>query len=119
MKSRLSVAAVAILVFAVIAPSSGAYVDPVCNDLPITLRGSGLIIGTEGDDVILASFEADEVHGLGGNDTICTMNGDDIVFGGPGDDWINTGIGDDIVYGEQGDDWVNSGTASAVSAGKA
>jgi hypothetical protein len=61
-----------------------------------TITGSGLIVGTSGDDVIRGSAGADVIFGNGGNDVICGGQGADVVSGGDGDDTIS---GDDAAPG--------------------
>ena len=72
-----------------------AHGEPVtCQGLPVTVEG---IVGTEGDDVMLAPLNAwKEVQGLGGNDTICLVDGPErgsrdprfFADAGPGDDSV-------------------------------
>ncbi len=50
------------------------------------VTGSGVITGTSGNDLILASPAADAIDGLGGDDCILGGGGDDIITGGDGAD---------------------------------
>jgi Ca2+-binding RTX toxin-like protein len=60
------------------------------------------IVGTNGDDLSLVSFEngnASYMLGLDGNDRLLTNNGNDVVFGGDGFDTIFAGTGTDFYSG--------------------
>ena len=50
------------------------------------VTGSGVITGTSGNDLILASPAADAIDGLGGDDCILGGGGDDSITGGDGAD---------------------------------
>lgn len=98
----------------------------------------GLVTGTRGPDVIVATDPATEVHAVGGDDRIC---GAFLVYGGAGDDRIHYGgrstsefelnggpgndrifvtgavfgsliggPGDDRLAGRAGEQWVSGGT---------
>ncbi len=84
-----------------------------CNGLPATIVGSGIISGTNDDDVIVALGGDDVINGLNGDDTICAGagadvvdggNGDDVIFGEQGADTIAGGRGADTIFGDKGDD---------------
>ena len=64
------------------------------------------IVGTAGEDVILASQSAggDTICTLGGNDQVDAGAGGDTVKGGGGADTLVGGTGSDKVYGEGGGD---------------
>jgi Ca2+-binding RTX toxin-like protein len=58
-----------------------------CQGQPATIEGSsGVIAGTEGNDVIVSTGPDTEVQAKGGNDLICVVGGH--VFTGPGDDSV-------------------------------
>ena len=59
------------------------------------VRGTGTIIGTEGNDLIIGSSSADTIDGLGG---------DDCILGGSGDDFVTGGDGTDVCIGSPGTD---------------
>lgn len=92
-----------------------------CNSKPVVPSTEAIIVGTEGNDVILATGPlVSEVHGLGGNDTICVMTAGATIFGGPGRDYIfsaNTPkrerLGPEIstIWGGDGDDVIRGGSA--------
>nr|WP_255490761.1 calcium-binding protein [Spartinivicinus marinus] len=81
--------------------------------------------GTNDDEQLLGSQEADLIKGLGGNDRVFAFNGDDYLQGGAGDDRLNGGngsgktndgndtleggAGNDVLYGEAGDDHLVGG----------
>ena len=69
--------------------------------------------GTEGNDSISGSTDADTINGFGGNDFLAGNRGDDSVVGGngndtlygdAGNDWLETGSGNDLVSGGGGQD---------------
>jgi Ca2+-binding RTX toxin-like protein len=71
---------------------------PTCDGKVATCVGTSghdLILGTDGDDVIVAGPGKDVIH---------TDAGDDIACGGPGDDFIHGATGMDVLYGEEGND---------------
>lgn len=79
------------------------------------------VVGTAGDDVIVASGADHKVHAEGGDDLICTDhhqggNGD-LVVGGSGNDRIYTGSGDDNIQGSAGSDMMSSGGGNDVLLG--
>lgn len=68
------------------------------------------IIGTEGDDDLVAGNSGDLIKGLGGDDTISGGTGDDTAYGGAGNDvlWGGSG-GADQLFGGGGDDTIDEG----------
>jgi Ca2+-binding RTX toxin-like protein len=93
--------------------------EPLCGppgeEQPATIVGSGTIVGTSGNDVIVGSDEADTIHGLSGDDVICGRGGNNWVDGGQGSDVLiggedlppfaeSDGTNDDTLLGSQGDD---------------
>jgi endo-alpha-1,4-polygalactosaminidase (GH114 family) len=62
------------------------------------------IIGTSGADVIYAMDGDDTVRGKGGDDTILGLDGDDLLFGGKGRDLLIGGDGADTLNGQSGRD---------------
>jgi hypothetical protein len=67
------------------------------------------LIGTPGNDAIIATNGPQIIDGLGGDDAIVTGDFDDIVCGGPGNDVIATGKGKDKIYGGTGNDILDGG----------
>ncbi|GAA4687571.1 calcium-binding protein [Nocardioides nanhaiensis] len=93
------------------APSAAAA--PTCFGETATIRGTGLLRGTPGDDVIVAGDAGTEVQAGGGDDRIC---GAFIVYGGTGDDRIaffRTGYAEAELRGQAGRDRIYSSTTFA------
>jgi Ca2+-binding RTX toxin-like protein len=77
-----------------------------------------IVCGTEGDDSLRGTFEADNIEGLRGDDTLKGLNGDDSLYGSDsylydpgerGNDTLLGGQGYDHLYGEQGNDTLKGG----------
>jgi Ca2+-binding RTX toxin-like protein len=67
-----------------------SYAATMCQGKPATIEGrTGILTGTEGDDVIVAHRRVSGVDALGGNDLIC------VEFG-----YVSTGLGDDSVVSD-------------------
>jgi Ca2+-binding RTX toxin-like protein len=86
-----------LLLLGTVLVGTAAAQQPLCGppgeEQPATIVGSGRIIGTNGDDVIVGSARRDSIFGLGGNDIICGEGGNDRLFGEQGDDFL---IGDNV-----------------------
>ena len=80
-----------------------------CAGMIVTIAGSGEIIGTDGDDVILASAGSDSIYAGAGDDIICALDGGDVIDAGSGDDVIYAGSGNDVIYAGNGRDLVFAG----------
>jgi len=100
------------------APVPAPVPVPQCGGLDVTVNlnlgelptaGNDVILGTPGDDRIVAGDGFDVICGEGGDDTIIAGDGQDVVFGGTGNDIIEAGQGKDIVYGQGGDDFIAGG----------
>ncbi len=76
----------------------------VWDQAAIQLRLQQSLTGTEGDDSLWGSAEANYMQGLGGNDSLSGNDGNDVLLGGTGDDFLNGGLGDDIYDGGAGVD---------------
>ncbi|MET0727798.1 MAG: calcium-binding protein [Acidimicrobiales bacterium] len=137
MKRSVIAVAAALVMFGAQAASvataqEGVLCGPPGGEVPATITGSGLILGTSGDDVIVGSAADDVIVGGNGNDTICGQGGNDIVLGGQGDDVLigeggavleppfaestgenddvlNGGVGNDVLAGLGGDDTLRGG----------
>jgi Ca2+-binding RTX toxin-like protein len=72
-------------------------------------KGPLIIIGTDGDDIIVGSRHDDDIQGGGGDDLICGGGGADDIHGGDGDDVIMGEHGDDTLSGDDGDDFISGG----------
>ncbi|HET7722466.1 MAG TPA: hypothetical protein VFK43_21050, partial [Acidimicrobiales bacterium] len=75
---------------AVQGPGGGAtcFYNPEAPPAVATIAGSGHIVGTDGDDVIVGSPGRDHIFAGAGNDIICGNGGGDIIDGGGGNDVI-------------------------------
>ena len=80
-----------------------------CAGMVVTIAGSGEIIGTDGDDVILASAGPDSIDTGAGDDIICALDGGDVIDAGAGNDVVYAGAGNDIIYAGNGRDLVFGG----------
>ena len=63
--------------------------------------------GTEGNDYLWGSAEANYLQGLGGDDNLYGNEGDDVLIGGAGDDFLDGGLGNDVYDGGAGTDYMN------------
>src|SRR5260221_9391317 len=66
--------------------------------------------GTEGNDTLIGTADADTINGLGGNDFLAGDSGDDSIVGG---------AGNDTIYGDGGNDWIESGAGNDTVSGGA
>src|SRR5213593_3340564 len=64
--------------------------------------------GTEGNDNISGTTDADTINGFGGNDFLAGNSGDDSIVGG---------AGNDTIYGDGGNDWVEGGAGNDLVSG--
>jgi Ca2+-binding RTX toxin-like protein len=69
-----------------------------CSALNLTaiIRGSGMITGTNSNDLIFGSSSADVIDGMGGTDCILSSAGDDNIEGGDETDVCLGGDGVDM-----------------------
>lgn len=72
------------------------------------LRGT-----TNGDDVVEASADGDQIWALEGNDKITGSSGADSLHGQAGNDILAGGLGNDVLEGGAGDDTIYGGSALA------
>ncbi|MDQ3952551.1 MAG: hypothetical protein M3279_06270, partial [Actinomycetota bacterium] len=103
----------AALLLTVLPAASGSAQIPLQG--PKCFGTEATIVGTDGDDVLTGTPDADVVVGLDGDDTIrglaggdalCGGNGADVIVGGPGFDGVAVGRGADEGYGGAGIDLV-------------
>jgi Ca2+-binding RTX toxin-like protein len=95
-----------------------ADLGPACDPAPgMRITGSGLILGTPGDDRITGSPGPDVIRGFGGNDKVDGLAGDDIVYGGACHDTLLGGAGADTLLGEGGNDNLAGSADGAVDIG--
>ncbi|MFI5121888.1 MAG: PQQ-dependent sugar dehydrogenase [Vicinamibacteria bacterium] len=91
---------------AVTAPTT----PPRCAGKPATrvLGESANLLGSPGDDVIVADGRENRIQAGRGDDIVCGLAGRDVLKGGPGDDRLRGGRGDDRCRGRGGKDRVRS-----------
>jgi hypothetical protein len=92
---------------------------PTCGSEPATIvSDESLILGTPGDDVILATGSTPTtIRGGGGDDIICGTPAPDRIFGGLGDDEIMAGSGADVIEGGAGADTISGNLGSDTISG--
>lgn len=66
------------------------------NDISLTAKN--LLVGNQGNDLILGSSGADDIQGGQGNDYLIGNLGDDIIRAGRGEDVVLGGAGNDTIY---------------------
>ena len=76
-------------------------------DIILTFGGNDVISGRGGDDLIISGGGNDSIGGGGGNDAIFAGSGNDVVGGGNDDDRIFGGKGNDLLDGGAGNDLVS------------
>ncbi|MGB0798073.1 MAG: calcium-binding protein, partial [Planktomarina sp.] len=70
------------------------------NDVLLGNRGDDTLRGGGGDDVLNGGRGQDDLMGGDGADILNLEDGDDFGVGGDGADIINAGAGDDVLYGD-------------------
>jgi Ca2+-binding RTX toxin-like protein len=85
---------------------------------PTIFGSSGVIKGTNGDDVILGTSGGVVVKAGGGDDLICTLGGPDLVRGQGGADEIIGGRGRDDVRGNDGNEIVKGSRGRDTDSGQ-
>jgi Ca2+-binding RTX toxin-like protein len=77
------------------------------------------LLGTAGDDLMIAGARSVIMRGMGGNDCLIGGSSNDILFGGAGDDQIFGAGGNDRLEGNSGHNRIDggSGTDSCNNAG--
>ncbi len=71
-----------------------------------------MLLGGEGNDVLIGYFTNDVLNGAGGNDTLYGYDGNDVLDGGDGDDYLSAGVGDDTATGGLGNDKLYAGAGN-------
>ena len=82
--------------------SGNSYTAPGWN--------GNIIVGTNGDDTLRGTKQADLILGLQGNDTISGRGGADVICGGAGADKITSAGANDQLDGGTENDRLNSGS---------
>jgi Ca2+-binding RTX toxin-like protein len=72
-------------------------------------KGDDYVAGYEGDDVLDGGAGADRLWGDGGEDTLIGGDGDDVLNGGDQDDLLLGGDGDDLLQGALDNDIMSGG----------
>lgn len=121
MSARLS--AVAVVLAACVPLVGGGTAEgapaPRCLGRPATHvvpPGSRSFEGTDRADVIVGSSGDDIILALEGNDRVCARSGDDIVFGNEGNDLLDGGAGGDAFVGGPGADLLDGGRVRGFDA---
>lgn len=108
--------AVSLAAIVTLGASARAAAVPMCHGIDATIVGTSAadrIVGTPGEDVIVARGGADQIQGLAGGDLICAgrgadqvegNSGDDTIFGAGGGDQLSGGRADDTLFGRKGGD---------------
>jgi VCBS repeat-containing protein len=84
-------------------------IGTVCNDVIFGLNGDDLIDGGAGNDWLFGGKGDDRLFGGAGNDHLFGGKGNDLLDGGTGNDWLFGGKGDDRLFGGAGNDWLFGG----------
>jgi RTX calcium-binding nonapeptide repeat (4 copies) len=72
-------------------------------------RPGNHVFGTDGNDALRGTSEADVICGLEGNDTLRGRGDGDLLLGGDGKDRVGGGSGPDRLRGEKGSDSLRGG----------
>jgi Ca2+-binding RTX toxin-like protein len=85
-----------------------------CSGLNLTnvVTGSGFIIGTNSNDLILGSASGDIIFARQGDDCVVSGAGNDIIRGNNDNDYLLAGSGDDNLRGNSGTDVCNGQSGS-------
>jgi len=83
--------------------------DAFGNSFVDQLSGIENARGSEQDDVLIGTDQANSLRGFGGNDVIEAGAERDVIYGGAGDDIINAGPGDDLIFGGPGFNTIDGG----------
>jgi len=130
MKRVVSIAVGALAASVLLMPVAHSAEGDTCRGRAATIGGhgtTGLLVGTEGPDVIVAGGGS-SVQALGGDDVICLVGAGQGAFAGPGDDVVDTtavasfssvtlGLGADTFFGGPGDDQVYGAEYDGQSGG--
>ncbi len=86
--------------------NSGTYSGDSSVDLTFTEIERLKVTGSDGDDVLVGTFDP-SAGGVGGLGSTATLRGDDMLYGGLGNDLLIGNTGDDTLYGGAGDDVIS------------
>ncbi|HVW67070.1 MAG TPA: LamG-like jellyroll fold domain-containing protein [Candidatus Peribacteraceae bacterium] len=95
-------------------PDNGMYYGGLLlgsngNDVIVGTIGPDMILGGNGDDVICGGGGNDFINGGNGNDRIAGEAGNDYIVGSNGQDSVCAGAGNDVVFAENGNDRIDGG----------
>jgi len=91
---------------------ANAALSDVAAWLNYFIKGSTLVVGSDGPSMLTGTDGQDQVMGLWNNDTIDAGAGDDLIEGGWGSDVIRGGAGNDMIFGQGSDDTIDGGHGS-------
>jgi len=110
-------------------PAASQEAEATCRGIPATIVGSGVLTGTSGRDVIVATRPDTQVRAWGGDDLICgsrfvrgQAGADEIHYGGSltslDDLYILGGADDDVIRFHGKQEYLASGTSTGVFGGR-
>ena len=88
---------------------SGELVGTISDDILLGDKENNILKGGEGEDLLDGGEGNDRLSGQEGNDRLHGRLGSDQLYGGKGDDFLDGGAGDDFLYGEWDDDDIQGG----------
>ncbi len=74
-------------------------------------------VGTDKDEILNGTTDADMIFGLNGKNTINGLGGNDLLCGGNSVDTIDGGDGNDIIEGQNGNDFLDGGNDNDILRG--
>ena len=83
------------------------------------LAGDDVIDGMDADDTLEGESGSDQLRGGSGNDILRGGDHDDILHGGSGHDHLSGDAGSDQLYGARGNDLIDAGTSDDIATGDA
>lgn len=93
---------------------TGSFTGEAAGDVLIEIENA---FGSDYDDTIQGSFEANAIWGADGNDSLYGLAGNDDLLGGGGGDYLSGGAGIDRLDGGDGDDRIAGGEGSDLIIG--
>ena len=96
-------------------PARPAEGDNVIGDVEKLLgsRGNDRIIANDAANTISGNLGNDYIDARGGNDVVEGGEGNDEIHGGAGNDKLYAGKGNDKLYGDDGNDWLYAKDSAA------
>ena len=89
-----------------VSTDTGVHLGTDGADVLIAASGDSIISGLGGDDIILGGAGGDTIQAGSGDDIVKAGAGNDVVFGGEGSDTLFGGEGQDMIFGDAGDDHI-------------